>query len=113
MVSALTTDLRSSSSYQGYVSACAYLLDQLSAGVLNGVLKLNCTGDGDTIVDDLGYTVWRLQHHVAPWIQAQASALIRGKGQCWAWRVGILHWVVADLGYFYCWSGRAVKPFVW
>jgi len=42
-----------------------HLLDQLGASILNGIRQLDGTGNGHTVIDDLGHAKLLLQHHVS------------------------------------------------
>lgn len=58
----------------------AHLLDELRAGVLDGVLELDGARDGHAIVDDLRHAVPLLKHHVAPCTLPPESRLRSRRG---------------------------------
>lgn len=43
-----------------------YLLDELSAGILKGVFKINCSRNGHSIIDYQWGPIRLLHHHVPP-----------------------------------------------
>ncbi len=57
----------------------AHLLDQLSAGILHWVLEVNCTGNGDTIIDNLRHTEFGLQHDIPACMHAVGTEVRPGK----------------------------------